>query len=129
MNGTINWENKLLSFGIPQYIAERMAVSLVKLPYVPDQFSSIQQLVPVMQQYNFQGLDWWEDFYLWLQQLMQTLMQITPGIILTVVGGVIVYALWKKKYRNVPIGLVGLAPMGVGLWMVVQPFLYPQQGV
>lgn len=127
MYGTINWENKLLSFGIPQHIAERMAVNLVKLPYTPDQFSSIHQLVPVMQQYDFQGLGWWEDFYLWLQQLMQTMMQITPGIILTAVGGGVTYFLRNVKMKGVPIGLVGLIPLGLGLWIIIQPFL-PTQG-
>ena len=127
MNSNINWENKLLSFGIPQDLVDRMVPNLVSIPYDPSQFSSIQQLIPVMESYNFQSLDWYDDLMEWLQYFMDKLMEITPGIILTAVGGAVTYFLRNVKVKNIPIGLVGLIPMSYGIWLIAQPFL-PQEG-
>ena len=126
MNSNIVWENKLLSFGIPQNLATRMSTDLVRLPYDPSQFSSIQQLIPVIQSYGMQSMSWYDDLMIWIQYLMDKLMEITPGIILTAVGGAVTYFLRNVKVKNIPIGLVGLVPLGYGLWLIAQPFL-PQQ--
>jgi len=124
---SVSWESKLLSFGVPAQLATRMSSSLAQTPYSPEQFSDMNQLVQVMQQNNFQSLDWWTDFYTWLQEFIKTLTQITPGIILTIVGGAMAYFLRNVKIKNIPIGVVGLIPMSYGLWIMVQPFL-PKQG-
>ena len=123
MDSTISWENKLLSFGIPSSLASYMSVDLARLPYDPSQFSSIQQLVPVMEAYDLQGMDWWSDFYTWLEEFMQILMQITPGIVLTIVGGAMTYFLRNVKVKKVPLSLIGLVPLGLGVWLMAAPFL------
>jgi len=123
MNSTISWENKLLSFGVPLSLAQYMSVDLARLPYDPSQFSSIQELIPVMESYNLQSMDWWADLQTWLQELMAILMQITPGIVLTTIGGAMMYFLRNVKVKKVPMSLIGLIPLGVGVWIIAAPFL------
>lgn len=125
---TNNWYYKLLGFGVPVQIANRMSYDLNRLGYSSEQFNDINMLVASLQQDNrVVQLDWWDDLMNWLNQLLQLLPQITPGIVMTIAGGAIVYFLRNVKIRNIPIGLVGLIPLGYGIWNIMQPFIYPQQ--
>jgi len=118
------WYRKLLELGIPQDLAVRMSPSLQTLPYDPNQFSTIQQLVPVMESHGFQSLDWWED----LQAIIAQIMQMLPGMAILGVGAAMAYFLRNVKIKGIPLALIGLIPMGIGTWMVVEPYL-PQPGV
>jgi len=119
----MDWYQKLVQLGVPTDLATVMAPDLQQLPYSPDEFTDVRQVVAVARDYGMQSLDWWDDLMAWLQYFLQTLIDITPGIILTAAGGALVYFLRNVKVRNIPIGLVGLAPMGYGIWLIAQPFL------
>jgi len=59
---------------------------------------------------------------MWLgKNPIQLLMEMIPGMIVTVVGGVVTSVLPGK------IRLVGLVPIGIGMWMLLQP-LMPSDG-
>jgi len=112
------WYQKLVQLGVPCDLATRMSPALETLPYSPEQFANINQLVEVMQREGFQALEWWDD-------LINLFVGMIPGIVLTVVGGAMAYFLRNVKVKGVPLGLIGLAPMGVGIWLMVEPFLQP----
>ncbi|MHA1852595.1 MAG: hypothetical protein ACTSUF_03700 [Candidatus Heimdallarchaeaceae archaeon] len=120
----MNWTEKLIQLGIPQDLAIRMTPDVETLPYRPEQFTSLQQLVPVMQSYGFASLDWWED----LQNILAQIIAIIPGFILVGVGGAMAYFLKNIKIGKIPLALIGIIPIGIGTWMILQPFLTPQQG-
>ena len=115
----MDWTNKLLQFGIPQDLAVRMSQDLQKIPYAPDQFTSIQQLVPVMKSYEFESLDWWSDLTL----VMQQIIALIPGFVLIGVGAAMAYFLRDVKIKKIPLALVGLIPLGIGTYLTVQPFI------
>jgi len=117
-----SWTNKLIQLGVPQDMALRMSEDMQRLPYQPEQFSSLQQLASTMESYGFQSLDWWTD----LQAILAQIIALIPGFVLLGVGGAMAYFLRNVKVGKVPLALVGLIPLGVGTWIVVQPFL-PKQ--
>ena len=121
---TNNWYYKLLNFNIPVQIANRMAYDLNRLGYSQENFDTLDSLMAVMRQdERITQLDWYSDLWNWLNQLLATLQEITPGIIMTVAGGAITYFLRNVKIKNIPIGLIGLVPLSYGIWNIMQPFL------
>ena len=120
-----NWTQKLVQLGVPTDLATRMAPDLQsKLPYQPDQFTSLQQLESSMRSYGMQALDWWTD----LQAIISQIIGLIPGFVLIGVGGALSYFLRNMKVKKIPLALVGLPLIGYGSWMVIQPFL-PQPEV
>jgi hypothetical protein len=118
-----SWTYRLMQFGIPYELATRMSVDMTRLPYGPEQFSSIQQLMPVMQSVGFQALDWWTD----LQAILAQIIAMIPAFVEIGVGIAMAYFLRNVKVKNIPLGLVGLVPIGIGTWTLVQPYL-PKAG-
>ena len=51
------------------------------------------------------------------EDIIDTIIKIIPGAVVTTVGGVLTAVLPGK------IKIVGIAPIGIGLWMMVQPLL------
>lgn len=120
----MDWTERLLQFNIPQDLAVRMTPALNQLPYSPEQFASIQQLVPVMRSYGFEALDWWSDLMLIIQQIIQLI----PGFVLIGAGAAMAYFLRNVKIKKIPLALVGMIPLGIGTWVIIQPFLpQPEQ--
>ena len=117
----MEWTNKLMQLGVPQELAIRMTPSLETLPYSPEQFTSIQQLVPVMQSYGMASLDWWSD----LMAALQLIIGMIPGFVMIGVGGAMAYFLRNVKAGGVPLALIGLIPLGIGTWTILQPLLAP----
>ena len=115
----MDWTSKLVQLGIPQDLAVRMSPDVGSLPYEPEQFTSLQQLVPVMQSYGFASLDWWSDLVLALEQIIRLL----PGFALIGAGAAMAYFLRKVKIGRIPLALIGIIPLGVGTWVILQPFL------
>ena len=115
----MNWTNKLIQFGIPQNLATRMSQDLQKIPYIPEQFTSIEQLVPIMRNYGFEALNWWSD----LEIIMQQIIQLIPGFVLIGVGAAMAYFLKDVKIKKIPLALIGLIPLGIGTYVTVKPFL------
>jgi hypothetical protein len=115
----MDWTSRLLQFGIPQNLAARMSQDLQEMPYAPEQFSSIQQLVPVMRSAGFESLDWWDDLILIVEQLVKLI----PGFVMIGVGAAMAYFLRNVKVSGVPLALVGLVPLGIGTYVVVQPYM------
>jgi len=115
----MEWTDKLLQFGIPYDLAVTMSQDLQTIPYAPEQFGSIDQLVNVMQEQGFQSLGWWED----LMAQLQKIITLIPGFVLIGAGAVIAYALRNVKAGKIPLGLLGLVPIGIGTWVIITPFL------
>ena len=119
----MNWTERLKQFGIPCELASRMESNLNQIPYNPEQFSSMNQLVPVMKSYGFESLDWWTD----LQNIIGQIISIIPGALVLGIGAGVAYFLRNIKVKKFPLSLIGIIPIGIGTWMIVQPFL-PQPG-
>lgn len=115
------WYEKLLQLGIPSNLAERMTPDVAQMPYAPEQFTDLNQLVATMQDEGFQALDWWTD----LMAIVQMFIDMIPGILITAIGGAMAYFLRNVKVKGVPLALIGIAPIGIGTWLIVQPFLQP----
>ncbi len=115
----MNWTERLTQFGIPYELALRMTPKLNQIPYSPDQFSSMNQLVSVMKSYGFESLDWWTD----LQNIIGQIISIIPGALVLGIGAATAYFLRNIKVRKFPLSLIGIIPIGIGTWMIVQPFL------
>lgn len=125
MNGDVSWESKLLGWNIPPQLASRMAVDLGHLPNPPESYVSIFQAVSSLGD-QVVAMDWWSDFWDWVNQTFQLAQQMVPGMILTAGGAAVLWALKGTKIKGIPLGLLGLIPVGLGMWMIMQPFM-PQQ--
>lgn len=122
------WEDRLMSFGVPQCLATRMSYDLEASGLDPYSYTNINQLYSDLQGMGFQTYGWWEDLLKFFQDLMTKLTQVLPGILITALGIGVAYGLRNIKVKDTSLGLVGLIPIGVGMWMVVQPFLPKPEG-
>jgi len=124
---TEEWYTKLIRLGVRPDIAGRMAFDLRRMPYEPEQFQSMSQLIPIMESEGMQTMDWWNDLQEILGKLMQYFTYAIPGLILTAIGAGMAYLGKGIKIKGLPVvSLIGLAPLGYGIWTLVQPFFCPE---
>jgi hypothetical protein len=103
----MDWQKRLVELHIPVDLSIRMAPYYQSTGIDPESVKSIYDVRYIGEAYGFQTTDWWA-----------LLSSIMPGIIITAIGTAITYALKNIEIKGFPMSIIGVVPIGIGLYLV-----------
>ena len=114
---TNTWFLKLRKWGVPEDLASRAATDLAIQGLSPDLYPDV---ITFLRDPNIQAFDWSDDINDWINTIIEWIKKLLPGGVLIAGGALISTMLGNVKIRNIPLSIVGIVPIGIGLYLWYQ---------
>jgi len=114
---TSAWFSKLRRWGIPEDLALKAANDLAIVGLSPDQYPDA---ISFLRDPNVQSFDWFDEISDWIENIVEWIKKLLPGGLFIAGGALVSSLLGKVEIKGIPLSIVGLVPIGVGLYMWYQ---------
>jgi len=111
------WFLKLRKWGVPEDLASRAASDLAIQGLSPDLYPDAATFLGDP---TIQAFDWFDDIQDWIGTIIEWIKKLLPGGVLIAGGALISSFLSGVKIKGVPLSVVGIVPIGMGLYMWYQ---------
>jgi len=111
------WFLKLRKWGVPEDLASRAATDLAIYGLSPDLYPNVSAF---LKDPTIQTFDWFDDIQDWINTIIEWIKKLLPGGILMAGGALISSFLSGVKIKGVPLSVIGIIPIGMGLYLWYQ---------